>query len=279
MQDPVGKANDKKIIKADAVQNALSSMTNYASGSLPYLMICYLDMNELPSYLKDYYSSLSVVNGPRLLSEFSWVIRVFSSDTLGFVRDTTKEDSEKALKDSWELSETGRADKAKRSRFRFLAQCKRDRGEKLTSEEEKILLEERERKAFINPEAMKDLGKKNEKTGKDAEKGKKNTASANANDKKLPGNNSASNAKNANSNANNANANVNLVNENDSLHSHNKSLPKPDSHTSDYVKSFLSYTYQERTIVFNNSLRQSESKSIILTFSFNYFYSPRLIVS
>jgi hypothetical protein len=43
-----------------------------------------------------------------------------------------------------------------------------------------------------------------------------------------------------------------------------KILPKAESHTSDYIKSFLSYSYQERTIFYDNSLEQSESKFLIL---------------
>jgi hypothetical protein len=34
---------------------------------------------------------------------------VFATDTVGVVRDTTKEDREKAIKKSWEDNELGRA--------------------------------------------------------------------------------------------------------------------------------------------------------------------------
>jgi hypothetical protein len=41
---------------------------------------------------------------------------------LGIVKDTDKEDKEKALKASWEANEPGRAEKAKRSRQKFILQ-------------------------------------------------------------------------------------------------------------------------------------------------------------
>jgi len=44
---------------------------------------------------------------------------VISSETVAIVRDTTKEDREKAIKKSWEDQEPGRADKAKKSRIKF----------------------------------------------------------------------------------------------------------------------------------------------------------------
>jgi hypothetical protein len=47
-------------------------------------------------------------------------MKVFSSETLAVVKDTDKEDREKALKASWETNEPGRAEKAKRSRLKFV---------------------------------------------------------------------------------------------------------------------------------------------------------------
>jgi hypothetical protein len=37
-----------------------------------------------------------------------WVVRVISSDTLAIIKDTDKEDAEKALKESWERTDPGR---------------------------------------------------------------------------------------------------------------------------------------------------------------------------
>ncbi len=44
---------------------------------------------------------------------------MISSETVGIVRDTEKEDREKAIKKSWEDREAGRAEKAKKSRTKY----------------------------------------------------------------------------------------------------------------------------------------------------------------
>lgn len=48
-----------------------------------------------------------------------WIMRVMSSDTVVVVRDTQKEDREKALVKSWEDAEPGRAERAKKSRKKY----------------------------------------------------------------------------------------------------------------------------------------------------------------
>jgi hypothetical protein len=53
-------------------------------------------------------------------NDIMWYMKVFSSETLAIVKDTDKEDKEKALKASWEANEAGRAEKAKRSRAKFI---------------------------------------------------------------------------------------------------------------------------------------------------------------
>ena len=52
----------------------------------------------------------------------SWVLKFYTSETIALIKDTDKEDREKALKASWEAAEPGRAEKAKKSRTRFIAQ-------------------------------------------------------------------------------------------------------------------------------------------------------------
>jgi len=51
----------------------------------------------------------------------TWVIKFYTSDTIAVIKDTDKEDRERALKNSWETAEPGRAEKAAKSRMRFLA--------------------------------------------------------------------------------------------------------------------------------------------------------------
>jgi hypothetical protein len=70
-------------------------------------------------------------------------LKVISSETIAFVKDTEKEDKEKAIQKSWEDAEAGRAGKAKKSRQKFLLQQKKNEGEALTEEEISILSEPR----------------------------------------------------------------------------------------------------------------------------------------
>ncbi len=100
-----------------------------------------------------------------------WVLKVYSQDTMAVVKDTQKEDSEKALKASWEQNEPGRAEKAKRSRLKYMAYLKKQKGEELTEEEEEMLKEpwfSGKKEEPVDPKAK---GKKDAK--KPPEKGKK----------------------------------------------------------------------------------------------------------
>ena len=78
-------------------------------------------------------------------AEITWQIKMYSSETLALIKDTDKEDREKALKGSWEADEPGRAEKAKLSRSKFLLKKKQKAGESLTEEELEILNDKRER--------------------------------------------------------------------------------------------------------------------------------------
>lgn len=70
---------------------------------------------------------------------------MYSSETLALIKDTDKEDREKALKAQWEADEPGRCDKAKLSRQKFLLKKKQKEGEELNEEELEIMAEKRER--------------------------------------------------------------------------------------------------------------------------------------
>jgi len=50
----------------------------------------------------------------------AWLMKMFTSETVALIKDTDKEDREKALKVSWETNEAGRAEKATDSRKRFM---------------------------------------------------------------------------------------------------------------------------------------------------------------
>jgi len=75
----------------------------------------------------------------------SWVLKFFTSETIALIKDTDKEDREKALKVSWETAEPGRAEKASKSRQRYLILQKQKTGEQLTDEEKYVLADKRER--------------------------------------------------------------------------------------------------------------------------------------
>jgi hypothetical protein len=69
----------------------------------------------------------------------------YTSETVALIKDTDKEDREKALKVSWETNEPGRAEKATDSRKRFLLLKKKSAGEELTEEETEFLAVKRDR--------------------------------------------------------------------------------------------------------------------------------------
>ena len=60
-----------------------------------------------------------------------WVLRIYGNDNIAVIRDTQKEDAQKAIKKSWEDSEPGRAERAKKSRKKFLAIEKKEKGDPL----------------------------------------------------------------------------------------------------------------------------------------------------
>ena len=103
----------------------------------------------------------------------TWVMRFFTSETIALIKDTDKEDREKALKASWETAEPGRAEKAAKSRQKYLIQQKQKAGEQLTDEELVILYEKRERvRKKDQDEAPAAKGKKAPPAKDDKKKGK-----------------------------------------------------------------------------------------------------------
>lgn len=84
---------------------------DFSKTSTQYRIECILDKSELPDEI--------VFN-----NTFSWSIKVFSTDTIGFIKDTSKEDAEKALIQSWEHSEPGRSLKAQQVRIKYIEERK-----------------------------------------------------------------------------------------------------------------------------------------------------------
>ena len=148
-------------------KNTIDLSTPIPPSNLPYSLICTIDTSEAPRQYME----------PDFLKNIGWSIRVFSTDTLGFCQDTSKEDKEKEIIASWEEKEPGRAELAKKSRRRFLLEKKLENGKQLNEEEKSFLKEERIRKTFNkeNEEEIDDKNKgkkKNEKIDKSKKKGK-----------------------------------------------------------------------------------------------------------
>lgn len=116
-----------------------------------YVIQALFDLNEWPEGKSQCEQS----------DEFTWLIKMYSSETLALIKDTDKEDKEKSLKGQWEADEVGRAEKAKISRQKYLLKIKQKNGETLTEEELEIVNEKRERirKKDQDEQAVKGGGK------------------------------------------------------------------------------------------------------------------------
>ena len=185
--------------------------------NLPYRIICYLDKSELPENF----------NEPSFIEGIEWIIRVFSSDTLGFCEDTSKEDLERAVINSWEEAEPGRAEKAKNSRRRFLLMQRKLNGGELDEEEEKFLSEPRIRKKEED-NVVEDKNAKGKKHEKDNKKGKNEEVK----------------------NEEKERTELNF----------NKKTSQISDHSSLFIKNFLYYAYDKRTITFDHAYAQEDKQ-------------------
>ena len=219
-----GNVIDEKKAKKDTKKSEKDE-ANEPPSNKPYRIVCYFDETELP---EDF-------NTPDYIEGLSWIIKVFSSDTLGFCEDTSKEDKEKAIIASWEENEPGRAEKAKASRKRFLLEKKLRDGEELTEEEKEFLKEKRVRKTFEN---------------KDEEENEKNKNDA----KKKPANN---NKKNVNPNKKNEEEEVAKPKEELNF---DKKISDESAHKSLFIKNFLNYAFTDRLIKFDHNLEQDQKE-------------------
>ena len=221
-----GKKLDKK--------NLADASANTPPSNLPYRLICTIDTSEAPSqYLN-----------PNYMKDIGWNIRIFSTDTLGFCRDTSKEDKEKEIISSWEEKEPGRAELAKKSRKRFLLQQKLANGNKLSEEEAEFLKEIRVRKSFNKPSSEEEKDddknkakKKVEKVDKNKKKGKDAVQDKSETDKDKE-------------NFGNLNLEIN----------YDKKTSNVQNHSSLFIKNFLSYAYDNRMLTYNNNYEQEDKE-------------------
>ena len=224
-----GKKDAKKLDK----KNLAEASSNTPPSNLPYRLICTIDTSEAPSQYLD----------PNYLKDIGWCIRIFSTDTLGFCQDTSKEDKEKEIISSWEEKEPGRAELAKKSRKRFLLQQKLSNGNQLNEEEKEFLQEIRVRKTFnkISEEEKEDdknkAKKKVEKVDKNKKKGKDATQEKSETEKEKD-------------NFGNLNLNIN----------YEKKTSNVQNHSSLFIKNFLSYAYDNRMLTYNNNYEQEEKE-------------------
>jgi len=110
-------------------------------------MILRFDMTELPQCLL-VKLSVNYLNKIKSKKEnelnMFWNIKCFTSETLGFVKNTEKEDTEIHVKNLWELNEPGRAMIAAVARSKVLLILKKQKGELLSNDQEQFLNEPRQ---------------------------------------------------------------------------------------------------------------------------------------
>ena len=142
----------------------------------PYVLLCYIDVQKVSDFI--------------LPDDLGYIIRVYASNTISFIKDKTKEEHEKKLKEKWEENDEGRSKLAMKSRMKFLVYAKNLKKEILNEKEQKILDEERKRRTANEIDHItsidenegknnKKKGKKNEgnkgESNKDKDKGKNTT--------------------------------------------------------------------------------------------------------
>lgn len=234
-QDP--KANNKN-------QNQNTQITLPNKELYTYYIICSFDLSEF-----DKQKSVLIDK-----NNLNWEIRIFSTESLFFCKDTSKEDREKAVKDSWENSERGRSELAKTSRLRFLGINKKLRGEVLSTEEDKIFNTERVKKVTQSLDNFANF----EKINNAAAKRKSNAAV----DLKIKSPSNAAQLK-----KNSFVPEPIVVNE----YAKYEKLElrpiknKPEEHRSYYIRNFINYSTKERTITKGQYVAQSQSIFFFLT--------------
>lgn len=88
-----------------------------------------------------------------------WQLRFSSSNSIAVLKDTIKEDEENKIKQNWEFEEPGRSKLSNVSRIKYLLDLKKEKGEGLETNEEKLLVEKRERRINRNNMVSKLLDK------------------------------------------------------------------------------------------------------------------------
>ena len=211
----------------------------------PYVLLCYIDVQKI-----------SDLNIPE---DIGFIFRVYASNTISFIKDKTKEEHEKKMKEKWEENDEGRGKLAIKSRIRFFVFAKNLKKEKLDENELKILNEERKRRTANEIDhitSMEEVEGKNNK-----KKGKKNEGNKETNKEKNKANALAKNKNNilssedeenmSGSNLLNKNI-INFINKNArplsmaNIFKHKK--PVNDKAKAKYILNFINYSTKEKAI-------------------------------
>ena len=208
---PLPQENKKPGIGEDAqVDENISQIPH------PYLLICHIDSGF------DVQNSIAV-------NKLPWCIKIFSSDKIYFVKEISKEEKEKSLKNTWEENEPGRAEKAKISRKKYFIEKVKKEGGKLTPEQMELINSKTEAKDNASKRAS-------------VVKKRKSRVSIMALNKKSGDKKSGDEKKD--------------------ISKPTKILPKSTDHYSKYIKNYLDYAYKKRTRKINNNILDQYLKTI-----------------
>ena len=244
------KAPSNKTDKNDKNANDVEDEEN--KKLYPYVLLCYIDVQKL--------SDLNIPN------DLGFVIRVYPSNSMAFIKDKTKEEHEKKLKEKWEENDEGRGELAIKSRKKFLVFAKNLKKEKLNENELKILNEERQRRTANEIDHIVDEneGKNNPNANNKNKKVKKNEAKQANNNKDKIKNSGGAASKNRNNAPNieeeETTLSSNALTRNIFNHINKRSRPlsmenifrqkRPVSRgtKSQYILNFIDYSNKERTL-------------------------------
>ena len=127
-----------------------------------YELICYFDISEIDSEILQ-----------NKTNDIAFTMRIFLSNNIGFIKDFSKEQHEKLIKEEWESNDSGRSLRASKSRKKFLLLQKQINKENLNEQEKRELEEKRERR-IINKIENNNKDEKNNINEKKKNEFKKN---------------------------------------------------------------------------------------------------------
>ena len=246
-QDKDAKKKGKKE-QSDTDKNTCSSV-------YPYLLLCYFDLTEVDKDIAD-----------DVDHDIGYTIRVFPSNSIAFVKDTSKEDHEKLMIEEWETKDEGRSLRAVKSRKKYLLYEKSQRNEPLSTEENKELCDERERRKANQIDHIEEeettQNAKNVK-GKEAKSKKaiavkpKEVSPKKAGKGKQQDKDKDKNEKTQDDEYGVHSSLFNYILKNRALSMKNifeTPLPRCEESKSQYVLNYVKYTYRNRTITKNDHI-------------------------